>query len=183
MRAKVALFVAGQLAVSAAVGVAVARAGAPVGSPLAILALAVAFAGVSKLDMHLEFRRNQMTLTLAEAVVVIAFFTVGPVGAGAAAGLGELLWRLARLFPRGALNGPYRSDGREWMQWMARGAGLVCDLLPAVEPVLRTGIDPHVLGRLNSMQAGARAYMDGVRARDASTAYYRAPREKLTVAG
>jgi hypothetical protein len=94
-----------------------------------------------------------------------------------------LLRWVAQLFPRGALYGPYRSDGREWMQWMARGAGLVCDFLPAVEPVLRTGIDPHVLGRLNLMKAGTRAYMARVRARDASTAYYRAPREKLTVAG
>jgi hypothetical protein len=94
-----------------------------------------------------------------------------------------LLRWVAHLFPRGALYGPYQGDGREWMQWMARGAGLVCDFLPAVEPVLRTGIDPHVLGRLDWMKAGTRPYTAGVRARDAGAAYYRAPREKLTVAG
>src|SRR5207244_2392645 len=99
VRTKVLLFVAGQLAVSAAVGVLAAHAGAPVGSLPRVLALAVAFSAVSRIDMHLEFRRNQMTLTLAEAVVVIAFFTVGPVGAGVAAGLGELLWRAARRMP------------------------------------------------------------------------------------
>ena len=99
MRAKVLLFITGQLAVSAGAGLLAARAGAPVGSPVRVLVLAVAFSAVSRIDMHLEFRRNQMTLTLAEAVVVIAFFTVGPVGAGVAAGLGELLWRAARRMP------------------------------------------------------------------------------------
>ena len=90
---------------------------------------------------------------------------------------------LMRLFPRASLNGPYEWNGRRFMRWSARGPALVCDLLPAVEPVLRTGVDPHVLGRLNLMKAGTRAHMARVRARDASTAYYRAPREKLTVAG
>jgi hypothetical protein len=74
-----------------------------------------------------------------------------------------LLRWVAQLFPRGAPYGPYRSDGRE------------------VEPVLQTGIDPRVLRRLSLMKAGTRAYMAGVRARDANTA--RAPREKLTVVG
>jgi hypothetical protein len=34
--------------------------------------------------------------------------------------------------------------------------GLVCDLLPAIEPVLQTGVDAHVLERLERMKVLAR---------------------------
>jgi hypothetical protein len=92
-----------------------------------------------------------------------------------------LLHWVQRLFPRGALYGPYHRDGRRWVRWMARGPALVCDLLPAVEPVLPTGVDPHVLGRLERMKVGSRAHIADVREREAGVAHYRAPREKLTV--
>jgi hypothetical protein len=55
---------------------------------------------------------------------------------------------------------------------MARGPALVCDLLPAIEPVLQTGLDPHVLGRLERMKLLARPYMEAIRAREAGTAHY-----------
>jgi hypothetical protein len=93
-----------------------------------------------------------------------------------------LLRWLTRLFPRTVLNGPYHWRGRHFMRWTARGAGLVCDLLPAVEPVLRTGVDPHVLGRLETMKLCSRSYMEGVRLREQGVAHYRPPREKLTIA-
>jgi hypothetical protein len=64
--------------------------------------------------------------------------------------------------------------------WNARAAGLVCDLLPAIEPVLQTGIDPHVLERLERMKLCTRRYMQEVREREVGVAHYRPPREKLT---
>jgi hypothetical protein len=88
---------------------------------------------------------------------------------------------MARLFPRTILYGPYHYRGRHFMRWHARGAALVCDLLPAIEPVLRTGVDPHVLDRLETMKTCSRRYMQDVRERDAGTAHYRPPREKLVV--
>jgi hypothetical protein len=94
-----------------------------------------------------------------------------------------LLRWLTRLFPRTILYGPYHYRGRDFMRWHARGEALVCDLLPAIEPVLQTGVDPHVLGRLEAMKLGARTYMQGVREREAGTAIYRPPREKLKVVG
>jgi hypothetical protein len=92
-----------------------------------------------------------------------------------------LLRWLVRLFPRTILYGPYRYRGRDFMRWTPRGDGLVCDLLPAIEPVLQTGIDPHVLERLERMKLLARRYMAAVREREQGVAYYRPPREKLTV--
>jgi hypothetical protein len=91
-----------------------------------------------------------------------------------------LLRWLQRLFPRTVLNGPYHYRGRNFMRWNARGAGLVCDLLPAIEPVLQTGTDPHVLERLERMKLCTRRYMQEVREREVGVAHYRPPREKLT---
>jgi hypothetical protein len=92
-----------------------------------------------------------------------------------------LLRWLVRLFPRAVLYGPYHYRGRHFMRWMARGPALVCDLLPAVEPVLQTGVDPHVLERLERMKVCSRRYMDVIRTREEGVAHYRPPREKLTV--
>jgi hypothetical protein len=50
------------------------------------------------------------------------------------------------------LYGPYHCRDRHFVRWTARGAALVCDLLPAIEPVLQTGVDPHVLERLERMK-------------------------------
>jgi hypothetical protein len=92
-----------------------------------------------------------------------------------------LLRWLVRLFPRTVLYGPYHYRGRHFMRWTARSEGLVCDLLPAIEPVLQTGIDPHVLERLERMKLLSRRYMADVRERERGVAYYRPPRQKLTV--
>jgi hypothetical protein len=92
-----------------------------------------------------------------------------------------LLQWLHRLFPQTELYGPYESNGRRWMQWMARGPGLVCDVLPAIDPVLQTQIDPHVLERLETMKLLSRRYMAAVRERERGVAHYRPPRQKLTV--
>lgn len=91
-----------------------------------------------------------------------------------------LSWR-TRLFPRVPRYGPDPWQGRDFMRWMARGPGLVCALLPAIEPVLRTGIDPQALSRLEEMKVRAAANIAKVRERERGTAHYGPPREKLTV--
>jgi hypothetical protein len=63
--------------------------------------------------------------------------------------------RHAALFHR--LYGPYNHGGRQYYQWMARGAALAEDVLPVVEAVLTDEIDPHVLGRVREMR---RRYAD-----------------------
>jgi hypothetical protein len=60
-------------------------------------------------------------------------------------------WLLA-LFPRSRLYGPYSHGGRNYYQWMARGAALAEDVLPVVEAVLTDEIDTHVLGRIGDMR-------------------------------
>ena len=96
MRTKVLLLTTAQVASAAFVGVLVARAGMPVGSPLAILAFAVVFGVVSRFEMRLEFRRDQITFSLTEGVLVVSFFVLGPLGTGLAGGLGELVSRKLR---------------------------------------------------------------------------------------
>jgi hypothetical protein len=65
----------------------------------------------------------------------------------------ETLFRwLQRIFPRSRLYGPYNHGGREYYQWMARGAALAQDVLPVVEAVLTEEIDAHVLERLREMR-------------------------------
>jgi len=91
-----------------------------------------------------------------------------------------LLRWLVRLFPRTVLYGPYHYRDRHFVRWTARGAALVCDLLPAIEPVLQTGVDPHVLERLERMKLCTPRYMQHVREREAGVGHYRPPREKLT---
>lgn len=59
---------------------------------------------------------------------------------------------LEALFPRARLYGPYSHGGRNYYQWMARGAALVEDVLPVVEAVLTDEIDAHVLGRIRDMR-------------------------------
>ncbi len=60
-------------------------------------------------------------------------------------------WLLAR-FPRSRLYGPYSHDGRNYYQWMARGAALAEDVLPLVEAVLTEEIDSHVSERIRAMR-------------------------------
>jgi hypothetical protein len=66
----------------------------------------------------------------------------------------EALFRwLERCFPRARLYGPYDHGGRQYYQWMARGAALAEDVLPLVEAVLTDEIDSHVAGRVRDMRA------------------------------
>src|SRR5207245_9709924 len=60
-------------------------------------------------------------------------------------------WLLAR-FPRTRLYGPYHHGGRNYYQWMARGAALVEDVLPAVEGVLTEEIDAYAAERMRAMR-------------------------------
>ncbi|HEY4427229.1 MAG TPA: hypothetical protein VGN08_03405 [Solirubrobacteraceae bacterium] len=60
---------------------------------------------------------------------------------------------LQRCFPRARLYGPYNHGGREYYQWMARGAALAEDVLPVVEGVLTEEIDAHVAQRIREMRA------------------------------
>jgi hypothetical protein len=60
-------------------------------------------------------------------------------------------WLQAR-FPRSRLYGPYSHGGREYYQWMARGAALAEDVLPVVEGVLSDELDAHVAARVAAMR-------------------------------
>ncbi len=65
----------------------------------------------------------------------------------------EALFRwLQRLFPRSRLYGPYGHGGRNYYQWMARGAALVEDVLPVVESLLTEELDAHVARRVRAMR-------------------------------
>jgi hypothetical protein len=65
----------------------------------------------------------------------------------------ESLFRWLELrFPRARLYGPYNHGGREYFQWMARGAALAEDVLPAVEELLVEDVDAHVAGRVRAMR-------------------------------
>jgi len=59
---------------------------------------------------------------------------------------------LEQRFPRARLYGPYNHGGRNYYQWMARGAALAEDVLPVVEGVLTDELDAHVLGRIRDMR-------------------------------
>ena len=65
----------------------------------------------------------------------------------------ETLFRwLEQLFPRSRLYGPYGHGGRNYYQWMARGAALVEDVLPVVESLLTDQIDAHAAQRVRAMR-------------------------------
>jgi hypothetical protein len=65
----------------------------------------------------------------------------------------EALFRwLERTFPGGRLYGPYHHDGRDYYQWMARGAFLREVLLPLVEERLSTDLDEHAYRRFVEMR-------------------------------
>ena len=66
----------------------------------------------------------------------------------------EALFRwLQRCFPRTRLYGPYSHGGRNYYQWMARGATLAEDVLPLVQAVLTDELDSHVAGRVREMRS------------------------------
>jgi len=65
----------------------------------------------------------------------------------------ETLFRwLERLFPRSRLYGPYGHGGRNYYQWMARGAALVEEVLPVVESLLTDEIDAPAAQRVRAMR-------------------------------
>jgi signal transduction histidine kinase len=99
VNAKVGTLVALLLAVAAFFGTIVTRSGAPIGAPAVILGFAVAFAVVSRFEMHLEFGRVQVAFSVAEIVFVVALFSLGPVGVAIAGGAGEALARAVRGLP------------------------------------------------------------------------------------
>jgi signal transduction histidine kinase len=100
VRTKVLSIIVLQLGLSAATGWLVRHAGAPVGAPVAVLAFIAAFAVVASFSVRLEFRSQQVTFTLAEAVFAVALFVVGPVGAALAGAVGEaVVWVTHRVRP------------------------------------------------------------------------------------
>jgi hypothetical protein len=65
----------------------------------------------------------------------------------------EALFRwLERTYPGGRLYGPYHHDGRDYYQWMARGAFLRDVLLPLLEERLPADLDEHAHRRLVEMR-------------------------------
>ena len=64
----------------------------------------------------------------------------------------EALMRwLAARFPRSKLYGPYHHGNRHYFQWMARGEGLVAELLPILERHVTPDLDTHAHERLTAM--------------------------------
>jgi hypothetical protein len=59
--------------------------------------------------------------------------------------------RLAELFPRSRVYGPYHHGERSYVQWMARGPALVHDVLPLLERHLTPDLDAHAAERLAVM--------------------------------
>jgi hypothetical protein len=59
-------------------------------------------------------------------------------------------WLVDR-FPSTRLYGPYHHGGRSYYQWMARGTGLVRDILPVLEEASVEALDGHAAQRLRTM--------------------------------
>ena len=60
-------------------------------------------------------------------------------------------WLVSR-FPRTRLYGPYGHGGRSYFQWMARGVGLVEDVLPVLDSAPIDQLDGHAATRLAEMR-------------------------------
>jgi signal transduction histidine kinase len=88
--------VAVQLLLAASFAMLAAASGASIGSLAAILALTGAFVVTGAFDMSLELNRHKFTFTLADAVLVVGFFVVGPVGLAAAFALAETVNMIAQ---------------------------------------------------------------------------------------
>jgi len=89
VQSRIGFLVTGELLVAAVFARLTLTAGSTLGDSRAIVVLAAAFAAGGLFTMRLEFRRHQCTFTLIEAVLSVAFFVVGPVGAAIAATVGE----------------------------------------------------------------------------------------------
>ena len=88
---RVGALIGAQLLFAAAFGVLSHSRGYPFGEPWVVATLALAFALTGFFAMSLEFHRNRFTFTLAEAVLAVGFFAVGPIGLAVAAALGEFV--------------------------------------------------------------------------------------------
>ncbi len=76
----------------------------------------------------------------------------------------EALFRwLVERFPRTRLYGPYGHGGRSYYQWMARGVGLVEDVLPVLEEGVRESLDAYAAQRLNEMRERYADYIARIR--------------------
>jgi len=66
----------------------------------------------------------------------------------------EAIFRwLERTFPGGRVYGPYHHGGRDYLQWMARGAFLRDELIPVLERFLSPSLDRHSFERFQLMKA------------------------------
>jgi hypothetical protein len=66
----------------------------------------------------------------------------------------EAIFRwLERTFPGGRLYGPYHHGGRDYLQWMARGAYLRDELVPLLDRWLSPDLDRHSFDRFQLMKA------------------------------
>jgi hypothetical protein len=65
----------------------------------------------------------------------------------------EAIFRwLERTFPGGRVYGPYHHGGRNYLQWMARGAFLRDELAPVLDRFLSPGLDLHSFERFQLMK-------------------------------
>ena len=60
---------------------------------------------------------------------------------------------LQRTFPGGRVYGPYHHGGRDYLQWMARGAFLRDELAPVLDQYLSPGLDQHSFDRYQLMKS------------------------------
>jgi hypothetical protein len=60
---------------------------------------------------------------------------------------------LQRTFPGGRVYGPYHHGGRDYLQWMARGAFLRDELVPVLDRFLSPSLDQHSFDRYELMKA------------------------------
>jgi len=66
----------------------------------------------------------------------------------------EAIFRwLERTFPGGRVYGPYHHGGRNYLQWMARGAFLRDELAPVLDRFLSPSLDRHSFERFQLMKA------------------------------
>src|SRR3979411_1852998 len=99
MRTKGIALAAVQILLGGVFALLVNRTGAPIGHPLTIAGFALAFAVVSRFEVSLDFGRTQMTVSLTEIVLIVALFSLGPVGVAISGAMGHGVSRVARRVP------------------------------------------------------------------------------------
>ncbi|HXY44430.1 MAG TPA: hypothetical protein VEH29_09595 [Acidimicrobiales bacterium] len=83
---------------------------------------------------------------------------------------------LERTFPGGRLYGPYSHGGREYYQWMVRGAYLRDEILPMLESAIQPQLDAHTHARLEQMKV---RYPGRLQASGAAAATVRDSRRRI----